>query len=117
LEFRAKLIAALLAVSEETSECEEDILEALAMEIYPDDIYRVEVLINTVHEYVSMIRIENEHNLDKLIFDINRDIRFTKRFRKKIDIDKLKRFLECEKNPDDRLLQERVVDFFSRMRE
>ena len=116
LEFRAKILTAVMIGKSEITECEKDLLEEVAQSIYPDDEYRIDVLVNTVYEYLKIVEVENGQDLDKLIFDINRDIRFNKRYRKKIDIDLLKRFMLCTKDPDDMLMRHRVIEFLENIK-
>jgi uncharacterized tellurite resistance protein B-like protein len=112
LEFRAKLLAAMIGANKQIDECEDKILEKVAKEIYPDNEVRVEVLIRAVNEYVNKIIDNNGLELNELIKAINSELKNEKRFHKKIDINILGRFLECSENDEEiQLIQIRILEF------
>ncbi len=112
LEFRAKLLAAMIAVDKKIDECEEKLLEEIAHEIYKDDEARVYVLINTTKEYIDKIIQKNGLDLNELILEIDKDLKEVRRFYKKIDIEQLKQFLICSKeNEEKQLIQKNVLEF------
>ncbi len=112
LEFRAKLLASMVAVKDEVGECEEKILEEIAKKIYKNDEDRAQILINTTLEYVKKVYEANDLFVDDLIIDIDKNLKKHPRFYKKIDIDDLKKFLKCEATTDEKLLRIRILEYY-----
>ncbi len=112
LEFRAKLLAAMIAVDKKVDDCEEKILKEIAKEIYKDDEARIYVLISTTKEYVEKIIQKNGLDLNELILHINKDLKEAKRFHQKIDIKQLEKLLICSKDDEEKYLtQKRIIEF------
>ncbi len=112
LEFRAKLLAAVIGANKKIDDCENDLLQKVAQETYPNDTARVDVLINTTKEFVSKIIDNNGLDVNELIMSINQDLKDMKRFHEKIDIEKLKLFLVCSEDDEDtHITQIRVIEF------
>ena len=115
LEFRAKLLAAIIGPNKDIDECEKDLLLEIAKEIYPEDIARVDVLVNTTKEFVNKIIDNNGLNVNELIISINQDLKEVKRFHEKIEIDQLKRFLKCAEDDEDTyIIQVRIIEYLER---
>lgn len=114
LEFRAKLFAAIIGANKKVDECEEQLLEKVAREIYPDDEARANVFVLTTKEYVNKIIQNNGLDLNELILAIDHELKEVRRFCDKVDLDRLRRFLECTKDDEETLLlQERILEFFA----
>ena len=114
LEFRAKLIAAIIGANKEVDKCEEKILRQIAHEIYPEDKARVEILIQTTKEYVNKIVQNNGLDLNELILAIDYELREVKRFCDKVDLQMLERFMVCtQKDKETYLIQQRILEFLS----
>jgi len=111
LEFRAKLLSAVIAAKSKNLECEDKILWDIAKKIYKNDEIRAEVLVKTVYEYIDKIREMNDLGVDELILDIDKTLKKHPKFYKKIDIDMLKRFLKCKASTEEKLLRWRVIEF------
>jgi len=112
LEFRAKLLAVVIGANKNIDECENELLLEVAKETYPDDIARVDVLVNTTKEFVSKIIENNGLNVNELILRINQDLKEVKRFHEKIDINQLRRFLVCsEEDEETNITQLRIIEF------
>ncbi len=112
LEFRAKLLAAIIGSNKKINLCEEGVLEEVAKEIYPKNEARVDVLINTTKEFVKKIIEKNGLDVNELILSISRDLKEVKRFHQKIDIPMLERFLVCSKNDKETyIIQLRIIEF------
>ncbi len=112
LEFRAKLLAAMIAIDKKIDECEEKILQEIASQIYKNNEARVYVLINTTKEYVDKVIQKNGLDLNELILEIDKDLKKVKRFYKKINIQQLEKFLECSKdNEEKQITQKHVLEF------
>ncbi len=112
LEFRAKLLAAMIGANQHMDECELKILDQIAKEIYPDDEARVDVLTRTTQEYVKKIIENNGLELNELIKSIDRELREESRFCEKINIERLSRFLECSHDDEEtQLTQTRILEY------
>ena len=112
LEFRAKLLAVVIGANKDIDECEKELLLEIAKETYPDDIARVDVLVNTTKEFVSKIIENNGLNVNELILRINQDLKEIKRFHEKIDTNQLRRFLVCsEEDEETYITQLRIIEF------
>ncbi len=115
LEFRAKLLAAIIGANKNISECEDELLLIVAKEIYPDKVARGDALVNTTKEYVKKIIENNGLNVNELILSIDQDLKEVKRFHEKIDIDMLERFLVCTNDDEEtHITQRRVIEFLQR---
>ncbi len=112
LEFRAKLLAAMIGANKDMDSCELDILEQIAKEIYPDDEARVDVLIRTTKEYVEKIISNNGLELNELMKSIDKTLKIEERFCEKINIERLSRFLECSVDDEEtQLTQTRILEY------
>ncbi len=111
LEFRAKLLAAMIVAGGGLRDCERDLLDKISKEIYPDNLDRAEILYHTTIEYVEKVMEDNGLDLDELILDIDKELKETPRFIKKIDIKLLERFLGCSLNEEEKITRERIIDF------
>ena len=112
LEFRAKLLAAVIGSNKVIDACEKELLQTVAEETYPEDIARVDVLMHTTKEFVNKIVDNNGLNVNELIVSINQDLKEVRRFHEKIEIKQLKRFLVCsEKDEETYITQVRIIEF------
>lgn len=111
LEFRAKVLAAMLCAKKTPSE--EDFIDIadIAEEIYKEDKKRSGVLVQTVREYVNKIKTFGLLNLDGLLLDIDHELKSIKRYVKKIDFAHLRRLM-LESDEEDALIQQRVYEYF-----
>jgi len=113
LEFRAKLLASMISAKKSIDECEKETLEQIAKEIYKDDENRAEILVNTTLEYVKKVEEINDLYVDDLIIDIDKNLKKYPRFYKKIDIERLKRFLHCKATTEEKLLRLRILEYYT----
>ncbi len=112
LEFRAKVIASVIAIKYGINECEERILEDLAYKTYKNDKARAKLLIQVTKEYVTKIIDKNELDINSLIRNIDNTLKSTKRLVYKINIKELKRFLECSEDSEEiHTIQKRIIEF------
>ncbi|NPA60385.1 MAG: hypothetical protein GXO30_08025 [Epsilonproteobacteria bacterium] len=112
LEFRAKLLAAMIGANKKIDECEEKLLSKIAHEIYPDDEARVDMLIDTTKEYVYKIVRDNELELNELIINIEHTLKEEPRFHEKINLARLTRFYICsQQEEDNHITQTRILEF------
>ncbi len=117
LEFRAKLIAVVIAADEEYDISELTNVKQISLEIYPGDEDRAETLRLTVKEYVEKVRTNNGLDIDSLIFAIEREIKEVPRYAKKIDVDYLENLIEYEHHGDTITYQLRVIEMLGRLKE
>lgn len=112
LEFRAKVVASVIAIRYGINECEEEILEELAYKTYKDDKARSELLIQITKEYISKIIERNELDINSLIRNIDITLKNNKRLAYKINIKELKKFLVCsEEHEEIHTIQKRIIEF------
>ena len=109
LEFRAKIFTAMLLAKKRQTDDDYKNLEKIVDEIYQNDKKRTQILIATVKEYVSKARIYSSLNLDSLLKDIDRDMKISPKYIKKIDFSYLRRLISDDE--DDALVQQRVYEF------
>lgn len=112
LEFRAKLFASMIASNKIDNSCEYKVLKKIAKEIYKDDEYRVDVLVHTTREYVNKIIQNDSLDIDRLLLDIDRELKRHKRFIDKIDMNHLRSFYSCNGDEENVLLQTRILEYY-----
>lgn len=117
LEYRAKVFTLVIASTGEITPCEEKLLYEIACDIYKKDEERSEILVEAVKEYYDKIITNNGLDFDHLIFQVEKETKAVKRFSKKINIDSLNRFRACITNEDEKIYQQRVIDFLARLKE
>ena len=117
LEYRAKVLTLVVAVNQKITPCEEELLSCIACQIYDNDEERSEILIETVKEYFEKIITNNGLDFEHLIFQVEKETKDNRRFVDKIDIEMLEQFQNCIENPEDRIYQERVIEFLGALKE
>lgn len=110
LEFRAKIYAAILVPKGNITEKDYKILKELADEIYPKQHIRSELLVAIIKEYVLKVYSYKGYSLDKLLKEIDFDIKHQKKFVQKINFEHLRRLINVE-NKGYGLIQQRVYEF------
>jgi len=115
LEYRAKILTLMVSSDGELNECEIEKLKEIAFKIYKDDPERAEVLIDTVIEYHKKIVTDNGLDYDDLILQVVQETKRNRRFAEKIDIDLIKQLHECidKDNEEERIFQERIIEFLA----
>ena len=117
LEYRAKVLTLVVAVNQEISPCEEELLYAIACEVYDNDEERAEILVEAVKEYFDKIISDNGLNFDHLVFQVEKETKAVKRFSDKIDIEALNKFQSCIDNEEDRVYQQRVIAYLATLKD
>jgi hypothetical protein len=119
LEFRAKIIALVIAANEtdEEHKCEIELLKSVCSSIYQKDADRMDLLIMTTMEYVTKVRQNNGLDLDALVLDILKDLRSVPRYYKKIDIENLSVLTRCHYDQDTKDHQKRILEFLEKTKE
>lgn len=115
LEFRAKTYALIIAGAEEPVHRYLPTLEEIASEIYaePD---RAATLVLTVKEYVTAVHTKNTISDHTLLNDIIAELRLMPRYAQKIEPEHLQRLQECTQTEEDKIYQERIIDFLRQKR-
>ena len=116
LEFRAKVLAVVIAANSKHDVCEQEILAEIAKQTYRSNADRAQILVNAVNEYVDKIEDNSSTLFNSLINDIEHEVKVTKRYKKKIDITQLNRFVNCSDESDDTIYQQRVIAFLERVK-
>lgn len=111
LEFRAKILTAMLIAKKSITESDYQDLEEIAKDIYGNDKKRIHILVQTVKEYVDKINQGGELNLDNLLKDIDYELKSIKRYVKKIDFEHLRRLM-INSDEVDAHFQQQVYEFF-----
>ncbi|OCS28811.1 hypothetical protein CFV33872_00600 [Campylobacter fetus subsp. venerealis CCUG 33872] len=111
LEFRAKVLAAMLCAKKTVLQSDYNDIKDIATEIYINDERRVGVLVQTVKEYVQKVKEFSYISLDSLLIDIDYNLKNLRRYTKKIDFAHLRRLM-IDSDEDDALLQQRVYEYF-----
>ncbi|HEG3970190.1 TPA: hypothetical protein SC633_001126 [Campylobacter fetus] len=111
LEFRAKVLAAMLCSKKTVLQSDYNDIKDIATEIYINDERRVGVLVQTVKEYVQKVKEFSYISLDSLLIDIDYNLKNLRRYAKKIDFAHLRRLM-IDSDEDDALLQQRVYEYF-----
>jgi len=117
LEYRAKVLTLIVAVNGKITPCEEKLLYEIASDIYNNDEERSEILVEAVKEYFEKIVTNNGLNFEHLVFQVEKETKAVKRFSNKIDIETLRRFQVCIDDEEDRIYQDRVIDYLARLKE
>lgn len=117
LEYRAKVLTLVVAVNNEISECEEQLLDKIALEIYDNDEERADILVEAVREYFVKIVTNNGLNFEHLILEVEKETKEVERFSEKINIEKLMLFQECLDDEEDKIYQQRVISFLKDLKE
>ena len=110
LEFRAKVLAAMLAAKKTVSEEDYSIVREIAIEIYATDKKRIEVLIKTVKEYVKNIKTLKLVTLDDLLAEVDNELKSVHRYVKKVDFAHLRRLM-IDSDEEDALVQQYVYEY------
>lgn len=110
LEFRAKVLAAILCVKKIVTDNDYDNVKKIAVEIYGKDAKRIGVLSQIVKEYINRIKVLKNTNIDELLKEIDNELKAVNRYYKKIDFEYL-RMLMTDSDEEDILLQQRVYEY------
>jgi hypothetical protein len=117
MEYRAKILTLMVSSNGEICECEKQKLKEIAHSIYSDDIERAELLIDTVHEYHTKIITRNGLDFEHLIQLVERETKEVKRFANKIDISLLQQLHACVDEEEDKLFQDRIIEFLQTLKD
>lgn len=117
LEYRAKILTLIVSANGDICECEKQKLKEIAHTIYADDHDRAELLLDAVYEYHTKILTNNGLDFEHLIMQVERETKEVKRFAQKIDMGLLGQLHECVEDEEDRLFQERILEFLQNLKD
>lgn len=109
LEFRARVLASMMVCKKKFSQSDFEKIQSIAFEIYKDDFINAFFLKYTVKEFTIKYQ-EMNYGLDKLLREIDKELRYTKRYVKKINFKDLRQLI-CKTDENEAFLQERVYEF------
>jgi hypothetical protein len=111
LDFRAKVLALIIAANESPSVENFILVKQIANEVYKDDEDRANLLMLTTKELVDKINKTHTLTIDTLVENIIDNLKRVPRYAKKIDIDSLKRFLDFTYDEDTLAYQKNILEF------
>ncbi|MDD3816491.1 MAG: hypothetical protein PHI89_00190 [Thiovulaceae bacterium] len=117
LEFRAKLFALLVAVTEDAKEEAYNLIKQIGLSIYQNDEDRANLLVMSTKELVKKVQDDNGLYIDTLVANVQTELRVVPRYAKKIDIDSLAKLLDLTKNPDTLLYQKNILEFLQKLKD
>jgi len=117
LEFRSKLFALVVAANEEAKVENYIMVKRIGMDIYKNDEERANLLMLSTKELVTKIRENSDFNMDMLVFSIQRELKQTPRYAKKIDIVSLRELINLSHDRDTIAYQENIVEFLEKLKE
>lgn len=116
LEFRAKVFALLIAANEKPPIESFIIVKEIGLEIYNHDEDRANLLMLTTKEMVQKIE-NNSLDIDRLVVNIQQELRIVPRYAAKIDIKALKSLTVLSRDEDTIHYQERMLEFLSNLKQ
>lgn len=117
LEYRAKILTLIVSANGEICECEKQKLKEIAHKIYADDDDRAELLLDAVYEYHTKIMTNNGLDFEHLVLLVEKETKEVKRFAQKIDMGLIAELHECVEDEEDRLFQERILEFLQTLKD
>ena len=116
LEFRAKLFALVIAVNEEAKVDNYVLVKSISMDTYKNDEDRAHLLTVSTKEIVQKVRACNGLDIDRLIFNIQIELRNIPRYAKKIEVEKLRELLQFTYDEDTLHYQENILEFLEKLK-
>lgn len=120
LEFRAKILALIVASFEESIENNKEAYELVkeyGLKIYQNDEHRAHLLLITTKELVKKVYDNNGLDIDTLISNIQKELKIVPRYAKKIDVEALRPMLELTKDEETLSYQENILDFLQNLKD
>ena len=111
LEFRAKILALIIAANENFDSEDYIIINKIGQDIYKKEEQRVELLLLTTKELVKKVKDDNGLDIDTLITHIQKELKFVPRYAKKIDIEALEHIVSLSKDEDTIAYQNNILEF------
>ncbi len=110
LEFRAKVLSAMLCAKMVLDDGDYSVITQIASSIYGNDEKRSNLLLHTIKDYVKQIKVYRTKTLDSLLIDIDNELKSVPRYAKKIDFAHLRQMM-CESEDDDITTQQQVYEY------
>lgn len=117
LEFRAKIIALVMAANQDSKAQNYAIVKNIGMDIYKDDEERANLLMLSAKELVRKVREDNGLDIDTLVSHIQQELKIVPRYAKKIDIGSLRPLLELSQDEDVVSYQKNIIEFLQTLKE
>lgn len=117
LEFRAKIFALIISANEDVKPESYEIVKDIGMEIYKNDEDRANLLMLSTKELVKKVKEDNGLDIDTLVANIQKELRMTPRYAKKIDVDLLRPLLNLSHDQDTISYQENIIEFLNAAKE
>lgn len=117
LEFRAKIFALIISANEDVKSESYEIVKDIGMEIYKNDEDRANLLMLSTKELVKKVKEDNGLDIDTLVSNIQKELRMTPRYAKKIDVDLLRPLLNLSHDQDTISYQENIIEFLNAAKE
>lgn len=117
LEFRAKILALIIAANDKPKvECY-IIVKNLALDVYDNNEERANLLMLSTKELVNKVKDNNGLDLDTLVSHIQKELKIVPRYAKKIDIDALKPIISLSDDSDTIAYQENILEFLQNLKD
>ena len=117
LEFRAKILALMIASNEEFDSEDCEIVTEIGQDIYKNDSERVNLLFLSTKELVKKVKDDNGLDIDTLIAHIQKELKYVPRYAKKIDVELLKPIVQLSKDEDTIAYQNNILEFLQDLKE
>lgn len=117
LEFRAKIFALIISANEDVKPESYEIVKDIGMEIYKNDEDRANLLMLSTKELVKKVKEDNGLDIDTLVANIQKELRITPRYAKKIDVELLRPLLNLSHDQDTISYQENIIEFLNAAKE
>lgn len=117
LEFRAKVFALVIAANDKPSVENYIIVKDIGLRIYEGDTDRANLLMISTKEFVQKIKENNGLDIDKLVYNIQQELRIVPRYAKKIDTKILSPLLELTNNEDTLAYQKNIIEFLEKLKD
>lgn len=110
LEFRSRVLAAMLCAKKSVSDDDYNAIQDIAIKIYGKDVRRIGVLLKLTRDYVDRVKTSKLRTLDELLREIDDELALVNRYAKKVDFEDL-RTLMIDSDEEDVLVQQRVYEY------
>jgi hypothetical protein len=117
LEFRAKVFALVISADENAKVENYIIVKNAGLRIYKDDEDRANLLMLNTKEFVKKIKENGGIHSDRLINNIQKELRMVPRYAKKIDTNDLQPLLLLPNDDDTIAYQKNIIEFLETIKE
>lgn len=117
LEFRAKVLALVIAANEKPQVESYIIVKNLGLDIYEGNEERANLLLLSTKELVKKVKDNNGLNLDTLVSHIQKELKIVPRYAKKIDIESLKPIISLSYDSDTIAYQDNILEFLQNLKD